>query len=83
MHLRAMMRDGMRTALKSRPEIGPGDAEKADSEERVSGSVGIGTTDLKANEAVSDKALRPRELPSDPAGVAEIVIEVLRRLGKL
>ena len=70
-------------AVKCPLEIGPSDAGKGDSRERVCGSVGGTNTDLKANESRFDDAHQRRETPSDTAGVAEVIIEVLRRLGKL
>lgn len=62
MHLRAMMRDGVRITVKSRPEIGPSDVGKPDFSERVSGSVtGADTAALAAIAAVI-AGLTPEQL---------------------
>lgn len=69
MHLRAMMRDGVRIAVKSRPEIGPDDTGKEDSDERVSGSVGG-----------SDDAGRLIELAKLIASLSSEQIDALRKV---
>ena len=69
--------------IKRQPGTGSGDVGKGDSGGRVCGSVSGTNTDLKANGSRFDDAHQRRETPSDTAGVAEVIIEVLRRLGKL